>query len=155
MFNLTKKLIYFSILIICLYPSITYSSVKSKQYVYKKTAKLLVINRLTQFSKVINIHLNQVKRVDRYLQLQVKQCSSTTSNKSPEHIVFLEVVRTSYNDNTKPVKSLDIEIPKEFKITNTKHLRTDIIFSGWMFANHSDYSDFTDTVYDISVISCL
>ena len=111
------------------------SIAKANEYITFNKANFQLLNKLTGKYETATLQANRSFEFDKRLKVILKKCYRTAQEDEVEHIAFIEVYKTTKDDN-------NIEVENN-------------IFSGWLYSSSPSLSFVQDKVYDITVLKCI
>ncbi len=149
---LISKLLFLILLIIHF---VSTSSLLYADYTKNNKADLRFLNKYTGKTELATLTVGQNYIFDNGLYVLLRTCYKSSIQDDPENKAFLQVVRVVKEDNQSDVrKTLDIELPKDFRIKIENNEVTKFIFSGWLFSSSPSVNFLEDKTYDITLLHC-
>lgn len=102
----------------------------ANEVIYKKKAKLIILNKITAKSELIEFKLGQIKFFGK-ISIEVNKCAKTTDPIKTSNLVFLTIFDNKLETDKPP------------------------IFHGWMDSANPSVSTLEHPVYEVISVDCL
>ncbi|MDR0484494.1 MAG: DUF2155 domain-containing protein [Alphaproteobacteria bacterium] len=134
---------------------LTYANSFAVEYTKSSQAQVRVLNKYTGKTEKVTLKVGKSYIFDKNLNILLRACYKSSVQDEPESKAFIQVIRVvSDSQRDSDIKTLDIAIPKDFKVKLNENEIPKFIFSGWLFASSPSVSYLEDITYDITLLTC-